>query len=241
MKLSQTHIRELIKESKNHSCEPASCCVQLVAIADLPSQFGEFQICGFVSPCDGKDHTAIIKGNILDKESVVMRLHSECLTGDIMGSKRCDCRDQLLESLKYIEAEGQGILLYLRQEGRGIGLSEKIRAYAIQDLGVDTVDANLILGYQPDERDYGVAAHILRTLRVRSIKLLTNNPEKIEQLARYGVKVVERLPMIIKPTEYNRAYLETKTEKSGHLLGNLADIRDVDEVRSLAKRSKDVK
>jgi len=119
MKLSQEHIRKLIKDSKNHSCEPASCCVRLVAIADLPSQFGEFQICGFVSPCDGKDHTAIIKGNILDKESVVMRLHSECLTGDIMGSKRCDCRDQLLESLKYIEAEGQGILGVTEEYKRG--------------------------------------------------------------------------------------------------------------------------
>jgi len=195
----------------------------------------------FVSPCDGKEHTAIIKGNILDKESVVIRLHSECLTGDVIGSKRCDCRDQLLESLKYIEAEGQGVLLYLRQEGRGIGLSEKIRAYAIQDLGVDTVDANLILDFQPDERDYGVAAHILRTLRVRSIRLLTNNPEKIEQLTKHGINVVERLPLIIEPTEHNRAYLEIKTQRSGHLLGDLAGIRDVDEIQSFTKRDKDAK
>ena len=127
-----------------------------------------------------------------------------------MGSQRCDCRDQLLESLKIIEKEKTGVVLYLRQEGRNIGLTEKIRAYALQDLGLDTVDANIHLGYKPDERDYGIAANILNNLQVKSIKLLTNNPEKIRQLTEAGIKIVERLPLIIEPTEYSRAYIETK-------------------------------
>lgn len=223
MKLTEEQIAILIDESEKQVCTTDQCCVQLVAIADLPSRFGDFQICGFISPCDGKEHTAIIKGDIVGKRGVVTRVHSECLTGDVMGSKRCDCRDQLLESLRIIENEGTGAVLYLRQEGRNIGLTEKIRAYALQDHGLDTIDANLHLGYQPDERDYGIAANILKNLQIQSIKLLTNNPEKIRQLTSAGIQIDERLPLIVPPSEYNRAYLETKARKSGHLLGKLAD------------------
>ena len=233
MKLSKDQIDMLLEASEKQVCVTDECCVQLVAVADLPSRFGEFQIAGFVSPCDGKEHTAIIRGDIVGKEGVVTRVHSECLTGDVMGSQRCDCRDQLLESLKIIEREKTGVLLYLRQEGRNIGLTEKIRAYALQDLGLDTVDANIHLGYKPDERDYGIAANILNNLQVKSIKLLTNNPEKIRQLSEAGITIVERLPLIIEPTEYSKDYLETKAARSGHLLGDLAETRDIDKIRSM--------
>ena len=233
MKLSTEQIDLLIEASEKQVCVTDECCVQLVAIADLPSRFGEFQIAGFVSPCDGKEHTAILKGDVVDKEGVVTRVHSECLTGDVMGSKRCDCRDQLLESLKIIEKEGTGVVLYLRQEGRNIGLTEKIRAYALQDEGLDTVDANIHLGYRPDERDYGIAANILNNLQIQSIKLLTNNPEKIRQLTEAGIKIVERLPLITEPTEFSKAYLDTKARRSGHLLGDKADTRDVEKIIKL--------
>ena len=240
MKLSTEQIEMLLDTSEGQVCVTDECCVQLVAVADLPSRFGEFQICGFISPCDQKEHTAIIKGDVVDKEGVVTRVHSECLTGDVMGSKRCDCRDQLLESLKIIEKEGTGIVLYLRQEGRNIGLTEKIKAYALQDQGLDTIDANIHLGYQPDERDYGIAANCLKNLKVKSIKLLTNNPEKIQQLMSAGITIDERLPLIIEPSEHSRAYLETKAARSGHLLGNLSDTRDVKTIKEMADRmSKD--
>ena len=230
LKLSQEQIRMLIKDSKEHTCETPDCCVRLKAIAELPSQFGSFQICALVSPCDGKEHTAILKGDIIDKENVLTRVHSECLTGDVMGSCRCDCREQLIESLKRIEKEGTGVLLYLRQEGRNIGLVNKLKAYAIQDMGLDTYDANAVLGFQPDERDYGIAAHILKTLKVKSIRLLTNNPKKIRELTSHGVKINERVPLIINPTEHNRDYLDTKKEKAGHLLGSASSLHSVDEI-----------
>lgn len=235
MKLSKEQIDLLIDTSEKQVCATDECCVQLVAIAELPSRFGEFQIAGFVSPCDGKEHTAIIRGNVIGKEGVVTRVHSECLTGDVMGSKRCDCRDQLLESLKIIGKEEEGVLLYLRQEGRNIGLTEKIKAYALQDMGLDTVDANIHLGYKPDERDYGIAANILKNLQVKSIKLLTNNPEKIRQLTEAGVNIVERLPLIIEPTEYNKSYLETKKRRSGHLLGEFSETHDIEEIKKIDK------
>ncbi len=241
MKLSTEQIEMLLDTSEAQVCVTDECCVQLVAVADLPSRFGEFQICGFVSPCDQKEHTAIIKGDVVDKEGVVTRVHSECFTGDVMGSKRCDCRDQLLESLKIIEKEGSGIVLYLRQEGRNIGLTEKIKAYALQDKGLDTIDANIHLGYQPDERDYGIAANCLKNLKVKSIKLLTNNPEKIQQLMAAGIKIDERLPLIIEPSEHSRAYLETKAARSGHLLGDLSETRDVESIKAMAdEMSKDL-
>ncbi|NHJ14987.1 MAG: GTP cyclohydrolase II [Candidatus Thorarchaeota archaeon] len=232
-KISKDTIELLLKKSEAQVCATDECCVQLMAIANLPTRFGDFQVCGFTSPCDGKEHTAIIKGDVVGKERVLTRVHSECLTGDALGSNRCDCRDQLIESLKRIEKEGEGVLLYLRQEGRSIGLAQKIRAYALQDQGLDTIEANIHLGYKPDERDYGIAANILRNLDVRSIRLLTNNPEKIQQLLSAGIRITERVPLIIEPTEYNRRYLETKAEKSGHLLGELAQITDVESIKGM--------
>jgi GTP cyclohydrolase II len=233
MKLSKEQIDLLLDASEKQVCATDECCVQLVAVANLPTRFGEFQIAGFVSPCDGKEHTAIIKGDIVGKEGVVTRVHSECLTGDVMGSQRCDCRYQLLESLKIIENEQEGVILYLRQEGRNIGLTGKIKAYALQDLGFDTIDANVHLGYKPDQRDYGIAANILKNLQVKSIKLLTNNPEKIRQLTDAGITIVKRLPLIIEPTEYSRAYIETKAKRAGHLFGELAETHDIEEIKSM--------
>jgi GTP cyclohydrolase II len=238
LNLSRAQIENLLEESERNPCDPDDeCCVELVAIANLPSGFGKYQICGLVSPCDGKEHTAVIKGDIVDKEDVLVRLHSECLTGDVLGSKRCDCRAQLHESLRMIEEEGQGVLLYLRQEGRNIGLTEKLKAYALQDKGYDTIDANLLLGHGADERDYGVAAYIFETLHVKSIRLLTNNPEKVKQLVSYGVEITERVPLIIEPDEYNRIYLETKKQKSGHMLGRHKDTKSVENVLELADES----
>jgi GTP cyclohydrolase II len=147
-----------------------------------------------------------------------VRLHSECLTGDAIGSLRCDCRDQLEAALKMIGRMDRGVLLYLRQEGRGIGLVNKIRAYSLQDQGMDTVEANLALGFRDDERDYAVAAHMLMSLKIRSVRLITNNPRKIQQLTDYGIKVTDRIPHVMEPNQYNRFYLETKASKSGHMI-----------------------
>jgi GTP cyclohydrolase II len=167
---------------------------------------------------DGKEHVAITKGDVIGASDVPVRLHSECLTGDVMGSLRCDCRDQLEAALKKIGRMERGMLLYLRQEGRGIGLINKIRAYSLQDEGLDTVEANLALGFRDDERDYAVAAHMLMSLKIESVQLMTNNPKKINQLTQYGIKVTKRIPHIIEPNEHNRFYLETKAAKSGHLI-----------------------
>src|SRR5262249_21733092 len=156
--------------------------------------------------------------DIIGEKEVPVRLHSECLTGDVMGSLRCDCRDQLFEGMKKIQKMGRGVLLYLRQEGRGIGLINKIRAYALQDQGLDTVDPDLALGFRDDERDYAIAAHMLHSLDVRSVELITNNPNKIDQLVRYGVEVTGRIPHVIPPNEHNRFYLETKAKRSGHYI-----------------------
>ena len=160
----------------------------------------------------------MVHGDALQSTDVPTRLHSECLTGDVMGSLRCDCRDQLQEGLKLIAGMERGILLYLRQEGRGIGLINKVRAYALQDQGLDTVEANLALGFRDDERDYAVAAHMLKSLDVTSVRLITNNPNKINQLTQYGVPVSGRIPHLIPPNEHNRFYLETKGRRSGHYL-----------------------
>ncbi|MFW9804998.1 MAG: GTP cyclohydrolase II [Candidatus Thorarchaeota archaeon] len=228
-------IRLLIEESAAQADRYDVCNVQLMAVAKLPTRFGDFQIAGFESPCDGKEHTAIFKGDIVDKEGVLTRVHSECLTGDAIGSLRCDCRDQLIEALKRIEAEGEGILLYLRQEGRNIGLTEKIRAYALQDQGFDTVEANIHLGHKPDEREYRIAANILHNLRVKSIRLLTNNPSKIQQLTAVGIRITERVPLITEPTLYSSDYLQTKAEKAGHLLGDLSSVKDIDKILKMPK------
>ena len=227
MHLSKMKIQELLSEGLAHECDgigPDKVCVRIAGIADLPTQFGDFQIVAFYNNRDDKEHAAIIKGDVCGAEDVPVRVHSECLTGDALGSLRCDCRDQLKESLKAIGQMETGIVLYLRQEGRGIGLTNKIRAYGLQDHGYDTVDANLALGFRDDERDYAVAAHMLFSLEVKSIQLMTNNPKKINDLTQYGVKVSQRVPHIIPPNEHNRFYLETKALRSGHWIDELGKV-----------------
>jgi GTP cyclohydrolase II len=187
-------------------------------MAELPSRFGDFHIVAFENNQDGKEHVAITKGDVIGEANVPVRLHSECLTGDVVGSLRCDCRDQLEAALKAIGQMERGMVLYLRQEGRGIGLINKIRAYSLQDDGLDTVEANLALGFRDDERDYTVAAHMLKALKVQSIQLMTNNPKKISQLEQHGIQVNGRIPHIMEPNEHNRFYLETKAAKSGHMI-----------------------
>jgi GTP cyclohydrolase II len=212
---------QLVASTADHECPgigPDHVCVKIAAVADLPTIFGTFHIVGFWNDRDGKDHVAIVKGDPFGKEDVPVRLHSECLTGDALGSLRCDCRDQLMSSLSAIGKEETGMVLYLRQEGRGIGLLNKLRAYGLQDQGLDTVDANVALGFRDDERDYSVAAHMLALLQVRSIRLMTNNPRKIDGLRDLGVKVNGRISLVIPANDYNRTYLETKALRSGHLI-----------------------
>jgi 3,4-dihydroxy 2-butanone 4-phosphate synthase/GTP cyclohydrolase II len=190
------------------------------AVAALPSQFGNFQAIGYHNSLDSQDHVALIKGDpAASEEAVMVRVHSECLTGDAFGSLRCDCRSQLEAALRMIEAHGCGVVVYLRQEGRGIGLINKLKAYSLQDGGLDTVEANEHLGFSADLRNYGVGAQILSDLGVHRLRLITNNPRKIAGLGGYGLEVVERLPLVMDPGEHNAAYLNTKAEKLGHLLG----------------------
>jgi len=214
-------IKELLDENASHECEgvgPDHVCVKIAAIAELPSQFGQFHIVAFYNNKDYKEHVAIVRGDVTNAENVPVRVHSECLTGDVIGSLRCDCRDQLESALRMIGKMDKGILLYMRQEGRGIGLINKIRAYGLQEHGYDTVEANLALGFRDDEREYSVAAHMLESLHVKSIQLITNNPKKIENLTKDGIKVTGRIPHIMPANEHNRFYLETKALKSGHLI-----------------------
>ena len=214
-------LRDLVARDQDHECEgfgPSKVCVRVVAVAELPTRFGAFKLVGFWNNRDGKEHVAMVLGEVVGGEQVPVRLHSECLTGDVMGSLRCDCRDQLTGGLEAIQRHGRGVLLYLRQEGRGIGLINKIRAYALQEQGLDTVEANLALGFRDDERDYAVAAHMLHSLRLRSLKLITNNPEKIRQLTQHRLEVTGRIPHVIPPNQFNRFYLETKAKRSGHLI-----------------------
>jgi len=221
MGLNKMQIKELLDEGRAHACDgvgPDHVCVKIAAIAELPSRFGQFQIVAFYNNKDDKEHVAIVRGDVTNCEDVPVRLHSECLTGDVIGSLRCDCRDQLETALRMIGKMEAGILLYMRQEGRGIGLINKIRAYGLQDHGYDTVEANIALGFRDDEREYSVAAHMLDSLKVRSIRLITNNPKKIDELVKNGVKVTGRIPHIMQPNQYNRFYLETKAAKSGHLI-----------------------
>lgn len=216
-----TTLSELVELDRDHSCKgigPSEVCVRIVSVADLPTRFGDFRIVAFWNNRDASDHVAVVKGDIVGQTDVLTRLHSECLTGDALGSLRCDCRDQLESALQHIGQAERGLLLYLRQEGRGIGIMNKIRAYSLQDQGLDTVDANRALGFRDDERDYAIAAHMIHSLRVGSVALMTNNPNKINQLETYGVQVSKRVPHLLPTNPHNRFYLETKAARSGHFI-----------------------
>ena len=193
--------------------------VERTASAALPTRHGDFQVHGYRAPVDGLEHVALVKGDVAG-DDVLVRVHSSCATGDVFHSLRCDCGEQLERALEAIEAAGRGVLVYLSQEGRGIGLVEKLRAYELQQNGHDTVDANLELGHEVDSREFHAAAHILRDLGVKSVKLLTNNPRKVEELELYGVKVSERVPHEVPSSDTNRGYLRTKRDRLGHLLGD---------------------
>lgn len=214
-------IEDLVERDKEHDCSGFgvhNVCVKVEAVADLPTRFGRFRIVAFWNNRDRKEHVAIVHGDVLGAEKLPTRLHSECLTGDVLGSVRCDCRDQLESALAKLGAMERGLLLYLRQEGRGIGLINKIRAYALQDQGLDTVDANQALGFRDDERDYAIAAHMLKSLNIASIQLMTNNPDKIRQLEQYGIAVAGRIPHVMRANDHNRFYLATKAGRSGHFI-----------------------
>ncbi len=190
--------------------------VQRVAEAKLPTKYGEFTVIAYKSSIDPNEHLALVKGEINGEEPILVRVHSECLTGDVFGSLRCDCGDQIAMAMRAIEEEGRGVFLYMRQEGRGIGLHNKIKAYALQDQGLDTVEANKELGFPPDLRDYGIGAQILADLGVRNMRLLTNNPKKVVGLEAYGLRIVETVPIVPRPTPQNLSYLEAKRKKLGH-------------------------
>lgn len=185
---------------------------------DMPTEYGHFRLIPFRQKSNGLEHVAIIKGSIKEDEPVLVRVHSSCMTGDIFGSMRCDCGDQLHKALQMIEKEGKGVVVYLNQEGRGIGLMEKMKAYKLQEDGMDTVDANICLGHKADERDYGVGAQILREIGVHKMRLLTNNPVKRVGLEAYGLEITENVPIEVIPNEYNERYLKTKKERMGHTL-----------------------
>lgn len=187
----------------------------------LPTEYGDFKMIPFLQKSNGQEHIALIKGEWAEDEPVLLRVHSSCMTGDIFGSKRCECGEQLHKALQLIEKEGKGVLVYLNQEGRGIGLMAKAEAYKLQEQGLDTVDANIHLGYQADERDYGVGAQILRSLEVKKMRLMTNNPKKRIGLESYGLTVVENVPLEVLPNEFNQFYMETKKKKMGHILRNI--------------------
>ncbi|MBE9126051.1 bifunctional 3,4-dihydroxy-2-butanone-4-phosphate synthase RibB/GTP cyclohydrolase II RibA [Coleofasciculus sp. LEGE 07092] len=229
---SMARLPQLIQYAKQHNLKLISIAdlisyrlqhdrfVYRETIATLPTVFGNFQIYGYRNTMDSSEHVAIVKGDPIEFQDnpVMVRMHSECLTGDALGSLRCDCRQQLEAALKMIEAAGQGVLVYLRQEGRGIGLVNKLKAYSLQDMGLDTVEANERLGFPADLRDYGMGAQMLNDIGVKKIRLITNNPRKIAGLRGYGIEVVDRVPLLIESNDYNSNYLATKAQKLGHLL-----------------------
>lgn len=197
--------------------------VRRVAEARLPTRYGEFRAIAYKSEIDPDEHVALVMGETSGEKPVLVRVHSECLTGDVFGSLRCDCGDQIALAMQAISGEGQGVFLYMRQEGRGIGLHNKLKAYALQDQGLDTVEANKALGFAVDLRDYGIGAQILADIGLKKIRLLTNNPKKVVGLEGYGLKVIETVPIIAQPNQYNAQYLETKRKKMGHLI-NLSNV-----------------
>lgn len=201
--------------------------VSLIDSAELPSRFGDFRIYGFLEHENGKEHTAVVRGNVQGHADIPTRVHSECHTGDVLGSLRCDCRDQLEAALAYIGQQDRGLVIYLKQEGRDIGLLNKIKAYHLQDQGLDTVDANTHLGLPVDGRSYNIAAEILRLLEVESIQLMSNNPLKFRGLEEEGVKITRRIPIVIKAVEQNRSYLSTKRVRMGHVFSESDSIQHI--------------
>lgn len=212
------HFRLGMKEAVELKSAEEDLIVRHVATANLPTKYGHFKIWAFENNRDGKEHVAIVAGDVQGKVDVLTRIHSECVTGDVFGSLKCDCGEQLERALAHINEVGEGIILYMRQEGRGIGLTNKVRAYSLQDQGMDTVEANNHLGFDDDLRDYSVAAEMLHILGVESIELLTNNPKKIAGLLENGIKISERKPIRILANPFNSHYLNVKKNKSGHIL-----------------------